>query len=67
MIGPLHIPTKTPCLIAVLDDIGEPDLVMVEPLKFIPVRVVYAKGRQSGFGVKINNSRLFHSSGIAHA
>lgn len=67
MIGPLNILSKQPCLIQLVNDGDEPDLVMVEPLQFVPVRVVYAKGRATGFGVKINNSRLFHSSGIAHA
>lgn len=55
MIGALHIMNDVPCLISVVNDGDEPDLVMVEPLQLIPAAKVYAKGRQSGFGVKIGH------------
>jgi hypothetical protein len=38
------------CLIEVVEG-----SFVIEPLMFIPAAKVYAKGRQSGFGVKIGN------------
>lgn len=44
MIGALSILSKQPCLIAVVNDGDEPDLIMVEPLKFVSAASCYAKG-----------------------
>jgi hypothetical protein len=41
MIGALSIMAKQPCLIAVVNDGDEPDLVMVELLQFIPVSDIH--------------------------
>lgn len=39
MIGALSIMAKTPCLISVVNDGNEPDLVVIEPLQV--VRIVH--------------------------
>lgn len=49
MIGALSILERQPCLIAVVNDGSELDLVMVEPLQFVDADVIYTIGAAMGF------------------
>jgi hypothetical protein len=55
MIGSI---LNKPCLIEPFDGV-----VVIEPLAFISAAKVYAKGRRTGFGVKIKGRVRSHVAG----
>lgn len=67
MLGALSIMAKTPCLIGSLSADGEPDVVFVEPLRFVSAASCYRSGRIAGFGIKIDKKSVHHGKGLADA